>query len=51
MNKLEKIKKSAGIARANGSMLVASTRNRVHELKKNKSKYVNAWKKEARLYA
>ena len=51
MNKLDKVKTSAGIARLSGRMPVASTRNRAYELKKNKSKHANAWKKEARLYA
>ena len=34
----------------NPQMALFSTKNRVFELKKNKSKVKNAWKKEARKY-
>ena len=40
-----------GLARSsNPQMALFSQKNRVYELKKNKSKHKNAWEKEARNY-
>lgn len=36
--------------KANPQMSLFSQKNRVYELKKNKSKFKNAWKKEVRQY-
>jgi len=49
--KIDTIKASAGHARECGKMTTEfSHRNSVYELKKNKSKFKNAWKKEARAF-
>ena len=47
---LQTVKKSCGIARAQGKLPVASVKNRIIESKKYKKRHTDAWKKEARAY-
>ncbi|MBO5623090.1 MAG: hypothetical protein J5959_15845 [Butyrivibrio sp.] len=49
--KMETLKAAQGLSRKNGELAICSVRNRVIESKKYKSKHMNAWRKEARLYA
>ena len=48
---IKTFKAAQGLSRQKGELSVCSTRNRVIESKKYRSKQTNAWKKEARLYA
>lgn len=48
---MQTLRAAQGLSRERGELITCSNRNRVIESKKFKSKHMNAWKKEARLYA